>query len=124
MLRLSTTFNLHLVAFRSLCTRAGYVAICLKSLARSPLSCCRNCRNQLELWHHLRDAARAMFEATFDKLANLARIRYSGSVAAHEVKRCCEQLEILLAELQPGFRLLTDISGLEVMDLESVPYIE
>ena len=35
-----------------------------------------------------------------------------------------EQIPPLMADLRPGFRLLTDLSGLESMDLACVPYIQ
>src|SRR5258708_3741945 len=65
-----------------------------------------------------------MFEAIVEKSTNLLKISWSGRVSANEAKSCVEQIELLLHELQPGFRLLTDLSGLNAMDLECVPHIE
>lgn len=64
-----------------------------------------------------------MHEAQLDKAANLLRIAYSGRVSAGETKEAAEQLRLLLPDLKPGFRLLADLTALELMDVASVPYI-
>ncbi len=65
-----------------------------------------------------------MFQAEFDKARNLLKISYEQHVGPEDTKRGEEQLPSLLAEASPGFRLLTDLSDLESMDLSCVPYIK
>lgn len=65
-----------------------------------------------------------MFEITFEKSANLLKVSWGGHVGAGEAMRGAEKLESLLGDVPPGFRLLTDLSSLNVMDLECVPHIE
>jgi hypothetical protein len=65
-----------------------------------------------------------MFEVAVDKSRNLLKITYAQRVGAEDTKRVEEQIPPLLADVRPGFRLLTDLSGLESMDLACVPYIK
>ena len=65
-----------------------------------------------------------MLEVTADKSANLLKIKYSGAVGAEEARRCVSLVQAALADLQPGFRLLSDLAGLKEMDLACVPYVE
>ena len=65
-----------------------------------------------------------MYHVEFDQPANLLKISYGGRVEPAETKRCLEALERLRPELRPGFRLLTDLSALETMDLASIPHIK
>lgn len=65
-----------------------------------------------------------MFEAEGDKAANLLKIRYAQHVGPEDTKRGEEKLPALLEDLRPGFRLLTDLSTLESMELACLPYIE
>jgi len=65
-----------------------------------------------------------VFEATLDKPANLLKIVYTGRVPAAEASACAEKIRTLLNDIQPGFRMLTDLRGLESMDLGCVPFIE
>lgn len=69
------------------------------------------------LRHYRNSYEVSMFEATVDQAKNLLRISYSERVGLEETKRCAEKLQSLVLELQPGFRLLTDLSGLEAMDV-------
>lgn len=64
-----------------------------------------------------------MFKIEVDKGQNLLRIDYSGAIDAQELQRCAAELELRLSELAPGFRLLADLSGLESMEVKSVPHI-
>jgi hypothetical protein len=57
-----------------------------------------------------------MIQAKADKAKNLLRVTYAGRVGPKETKRAVENLQQLLADLAPGFRLLTDLSGLDEMD--------
>ena len=65
-----------------------------------------------------------MFRNEIDAGKKLLRITFSGNVAVQEARRCLEQAESLLPGLVPGFRLLTDLSGLEAMDVACAPYVE
>ncbi len=64
-----------------------------------------------------------MFRVEVDKSKNLLKICYAGHVTPAETKSVAKQVQPLLVELPPGFRLLTDLSGLESMDLTCVPDI-
>ena len=65
-----------------------------------------------------------MFQVEVDKAENLLKISYAQHVGPEDTKGVGEKVATLLPELQPGFRLLTDLSGLESMDLACVPYIK
>jgi len=65
-----------------------------------------------------------MFEVEVDKPANLLFIRYAERVGVKEIQRCEQQIESLLPDLKPGFRLLTDLTRLEAMDFECIPHIK
>jgi hypothetical protein len=67
--------------------------------------------------------AKPMFEIKSDTAKNLVRVRYLGHVSATGMKECVSQVERLLPELRVGFTVLTDLSGLESMDLDCVPYL-
>jgi hypothetical protein len=57
-----------------------------------------------------------MYLVTVNPKRELMHLAYVGHVNADETKRCRAELEVLLPTLKPGFRLLTDLSGLEEMD--------
>lgn len=61
-----------------------------------------------------------MFSTEADKTGKLLKIRVCDRVAAEEVRRCAEAVRLLLPGLQRGFTLLTDLTGLEAMDLDCV----
>jgi hypothetical protein len=65
-----------------------------------------------------------MFQAEVDKATNLLKVSYAQHVGPEDTKRAEEKLRALLADLRPGFRLLTDLSALESMDLACVPFIK
>ena len=64
-----------------------------------------------------------MYKAEVDKPKNLLKIIYGERVGPEETKRCAAELKLLLADQQAGFRLLTDLSTLESMDIACVPDI-
>ena len=64
-----------------------------------------------------------MYRAELDKPRNLLKIICAQRVRPEEAKRCADELPALLADLQPGFRLLGDFGGLESMDLGCAPHI-
>jgi hypothetical protein len=67
--------------------------------------------------------AKPMFEINSDAAKNLVQIRYLGHVSATGMKECVAHVERRLPELRLGFTVLTDLSGLESMDLDCVPYL-
>ena len=58
-----------------------------------------------------------------DPSRNLLVIKFSGHVESHEVQQHIEEIEAALKTLQPGFRLLTDLSELEFMEYAAATYI-
>ena len=65
-----------------------------------------------------------MFQIETDKAKNLLHFIFSGHVTPEETRRWREQLCKFVVTMQPGFTLLTDMSALDVMDLECAPDIE
>ena len=65
-----------------------------------------------------------MFQVEIDKSKNLLKISYAQHVGPEDTKGVVEKVPMLLPDLRPGFRLLTDMSSLESMDLACVPYIK
>ena len=58
-----------------------------------------------------------MVLAAINKPRQLLYLCFAGEVGVAELERGRADLNHLLAELSPGFRLLTDLSGLESMDV-------
>lgn len=65
-----------------------------------------------------------MYHYEIDQAANLLQLRYSGQVDAAQTQLCAKECEAVVQKLRPGFRLLTDLSQLERMDLACVPHIK
>lgn len=63
------------------------------------------------------------FEIQTDGLPDLVRMRYLGHVTAAAAKACCDEVERVLPKTRPGYTVLTDLSGLESMDLDCVPHL-
>jgi len=59
-----------------------------------------------------------MVLVTTNRAKQLLCLSYLERVQAGDLERSREDLEVLLAELRPGFRLLADLSRLESMDLD------
>src|SRR5438067_12452228 len=59
-----------------------------------------------------------MFHAEANKKgsAGVLTMSFAQHVNAKEMSRCLEKVIHLLEDMQPGFRLLTDLSGLDSMD--------
>ena len=55
-----------------------------------------------------------------DRVAKVVHLHFRGRVTASEVQQHAELFRITLQELGPGFRLLTDLTGLEEMEIDSV----
>src|SRR3989442_12337207 len=64
-----------------------------------------------------------MFLAELDKPQRLLRLRYSEQVGPDEMGRCVMQIKSLMAGIEPGFRVLTDLTTLESMDAACAPHI-
>ena len=65
-----------------------------------------------------------MFQVEVDKARNLLKISYAQHVGPEDTQRVQEKIPTLLPDLRPGYRLLTDLRGLDSMDLTCVPYIK
>ena len=65
-----------------------------------------------------------MLHVKADPPRNLLRIVFAKRVDAEETKQGVDEVRDQLAQLQPGFRLLTDLSGLESMDVHCAPHIK
>ena len=55
---------------------------------------------------------------------NLLVLSYRGKVTVHDAEECGRAVEASLTTLRPGFRLLTDLTGLESMEVACAPHIE
>ena len=53
-----------------------------------------------------------------DVARNRVYTRYSGNVTAAVMEAGAQRVEALLPQLRPGFAVLADLSGLELMELE------
>ena len=65
-----------------------------------------------------------MLHTAVDKAANLLTLRFSHRVAPAEAERATIEARRLLPDLKTGFRLLADLSGLELMDFACVPEVK
>jgi hypothetical protein len=65
-----------------------------------------------------------MFLATINPKLNLLAMSYGQHVTPKELQQQRPQIEQLLEQLQPGFCILTDLSGLDRMDYACAPQIE
>ena len=65
-----------------------------------------------------------MYHSEIEESTNLLKVSYAGRVDAQQTRRCAKECETALQTLRPGFRLLTDMSDLEEMDLACVPHIK
>jgi anti-anti-sigma regulatory factor len=60
---------------------------------------------------------------TADSSRNLLRVTYAGDIAATDVEAAAARLGGMLAQIQPGFTVLADLSQVASMDLASVPHL-
>lgn len=65
-----------------------------------------------------------MIQIKADQSGNLLTIRYRGVVRSEETEQGLEQIRAGLTQLQPGFRLLADLTELTTMDVGCAPFIE
>lgn len=63
----------------------------------------------------------SVFDMQFDESRNLVTIRYFGHVTGAAMKGVTEHALAVLSKVRPGFTVLTDLSGLESMELDCVP---
>lgn len=63
-----------------------------------------------------------MFLAEIDSSQRLLKINVVGHISPDDARSCLESLKSLLADIQPGFRLLTDLSGIKSMPTTTAPY--
>jgi hypothetical protein len=54
---------------------------------------------------------------------NLVTVRYSGRVGPDDAQHYLQEARAALSNVQPGFRLLADLTDLEAMDVACAPYI-
>jgi len=64
-----------------------------------------------------------MFCVEVDDTNRLIKINWSETVSSDEMRKCAEQLRVLTEDISPGFRLLSDLTGLDAMDATGASYI-
>jgi len=64
-----------------------------------------------------------MFRTELDRSQQLLKITVTGHSTPEEARSCLESLQSLLTDIEPGFRLFADLSGLLSMPTTSAPYI-
>ena len=64
-----------------------------------------------------------MFTVKLDQSANTLSISYGGLVIRDETRLCAEEVRLALAILQPGFRLIVDLTELQFMEVACSPLI-
>jgi hypothetical protein len=64
-----------------------------------------------------------MFQIEADLIAQVVHLTYSGDVDEDEMRRCVVEIRPVVAGMNPGFRLLTDLSGLRSMDFACAPHV-
>lgn len=69
-------------------------------------------------------AGKTNVHVTAEPTRNLLRLTFAGKVGLAEVEPLTDAIEAALAGLPRGFLLLTDLSGLESMAIECLPYIK
>jgi hypothetical protein len=64
-----------------------------------------------------------MFSVETDDINRLIKINWSENVSLEEMREGAEQVRALSANLKHGFRLLSDLTGLQSMDPRGASYI-
>ena len=64
-----------------------------------------------------------MFTVQLDQPRQALTISYGGRVTPDETRLCAEEVRRALTILQPGFRLIVDLTGLEAMDVSCSPLV-
>lgn len=63
------------------------------------------------------------FEIDADAERGILRARFRGVVTSHALQACAQRSAALIAQMQRGFIVITDLSDLEQMELDCVPHI-
>ncbi len=63
-------------------------------------------------------------EIAVDASGKLLRMSFAGTISGADMEPNAAEIEAALPTLQRGFFLLTDLSGLQSMDLSCVPHIQ
>ncbi len=64
-----------------------------------------------------------MMDVQADGSKQLLSLSYSQRVDVEEMKRGAQEIQTALADMKPGFRLLNDLSNLEVMEMGCAEHI-
>jgi anti-anti-sigma regulatory factor len=64
-----------------------------------------------------------MFTVKIDQSRNALTISYEGRVTPDEIRLCADEVRLALKILQPDFKLIVDLTGLESMDVACSPLI-
>jgi len=64
-----------------------------------------------------------MFFSEFDRSRRLLKVTVAGDTTVEEARAHLENLQTLLKDVQPGFRLLADLSAVASMPTTVAPYI-
>ena len=64
------------------------------------------------------------FTVETDLPRRLLTMTYTQDVTPEEAKSSAEDVQKLLVDMKPGFRLLTDVTGLDKMDPACSPYMK
>jgi hypothetical protein len=64
-----------------------------------------------------------MFVTEFDRSRRLLKIIITGHTTPEEAMSLLKKLQSLLTDVQPGFRLFADLSGIQSMPITVAPYI-
>jgi hypothetical protein len=64
-----------------------------------------------------------MYLNEFDPSQRLLKIIVSGDTTVEEIRSALQNLRLLLNDVQPGFRLLADLSALLSMSTSAAPYL-
>jgi anti-anti-sigma regulatory factor len=64
-----------------------------------------------------------MFTVELEQPQNWLTIRYSGHVNPDETHRCAQEVRVAVTRVEPGFRLLVDLTDLQSMEVSCAPHI-
>lgn len=64
-----------------------------------------------------------MFRIELDQPQNRLTIGYSCYVSPDETQRCAEEIRVAVTKIKPGFRLLVDLTDLQLMEDSCAPHI-
>ena len=64
-----------------------------------------------------------MFNVTLVQESNTLKIAYGGRVTPDETRACANEVRLALTILEPGFRLIADLTELQAMEMACSPVI-